>query len=79
MWRNAQYASKMDPTYAVGEVLPVLFAADRGLMLPGRCAAADGLVAVAAVDRCVGEAALEGCEAAGATVVVEISGTGALS
>lgn len=79
MWRNAQYESKMDRTYAMGEVLPVLFAADLGLMLSGRCAAADGLVAVAVLDLCVGEAALGGCEAAGAAAVVEISGTGALS
>lgn len=82
MWQNAQCANmraKWDQTYAVGEVLPVLFAADRGLMLPGRCAAPDGLVAVAVMDLCVGEAALGGCEAAGAAAVVEISGTGALS
>ena len=68
-----------DQTYAVGEVLPALVADDLGLMLPVRCAAADGLVAVGAMDFCVGDAALGACEAAGAAEVVEISGAGALS
>lgn len=71
--------AKRVKAYAVGEVLPFLLAEDLGLMLPVRCAAADGLVAVALVF-CVGDVALGGaCEAAGAAVVVEISGAGALS